>query len=297
MRRENIDKFTFELAEQTVTFGIERCKYLVGKNHALRYDLYRTLNQCFSKTKNSEYAIRENSSRKLTINDKTVDLKHHSFHLVTAYFDLAEAMKLKSDSLILKYIQSKLKNIEYAEEFNTLKILFEDFATYLDAMTNDFDGFDLNVDLKELTVKSLLKLIDVGFMKDEEVINVHDLSYEETVMHQFRMIVEVAKTIPDKTFIVYCDIPELTESIWELLGSLPDNTRVIMNTDPPKHYDVADILLLGHDSVDCADEYHVHESLTMNLEHCNTNADTIQLIRQYLSGQRNAQTSMLEAIL
>jgi|GEM_PF-2283101 len=293
-----MDKFTFIIGVKTVEFGIGSRKYLFGNDKKTRFAIQQTLSQTFSKTKDSEYAMDRGLSRRILINDEAVPLKRYFFHKVTPHFDLSDDLKLKSNSLINRYLSHKLKNIEYTEEFNTLSLLFRDFADQIDSGEDMKERLNLEIEMIELNVKNLIKLMQANLVIEEEPVNVYDLCYENLINFQLNIIRSMAEIDYETTYLVYLDIPFMTEAIRSnLVGSQADNLKVIVDTDTKPPNALEEILFINEKTLDLANEEELYNHVTLNMPSATNIEETKALIRQYLTDEKTENYPELRQIL
>ncbi len=293
-----MDKFTFHLGKERVEFGLDTCKFLLG-NDAKKFDVFRTLRQTFTKSKSSEYAINHNTSRKLLINEKEPDLKQHRFVLITPMFDFAEEMKLKTKSLLHMFLEAKLKDVEYTEEFHTLSILLEDFSEIINERINIKSDYDFEATMSELTVKNLMKFVGFSFTKEEETMHPLDLGYSEVLAFQLDILHELAMADYERQYIAYMQVPLLTKSLLErLLNSKTENLKILVATHYPCDIETCEDVVIFTKTMhyDLADEASVYENITMHLPHTYTTEETYEKLKAHIHGE-DEKTSYLRGIL
>ena len=282
-----MNAYTFQIADQDIYLAVDKVKYLLGDNHKLKYDIKKTLRQAFSKTDNSDFAIEHGLSRRCLINEKELNTKNYIYFNVNHSYDFLEDMKLKTSSMFYHYLSKVVENIEYSDTFNTLSILFTDLAEELNEKIDDSDNHAINLSMKPLNAKSILKWIDLELINDGNAVNPFDLSYEEYIIFQLKTIEKLSKLTPGKTHIVFLEIAEITKPLESFLNSITiENINILVDTSKycPQYID--NVAWLSNTlSVDFSDEIQVYEKITMHHEHHCTVEDSKKAYETHINNQ------------
>jgi len=293
-----MNHLAFYFGNEIVEFGLGTRKFLLGRNAAKKFDMYKTLRQAITKTKNSDYAVDNNHARNVTLNDKDVHPRQMKFFTITYIYDFLEESKLKTQSILYQYLRQVLKNIEYSEEFNTLSLLFSDFSRYVSDQLDMSGEYEMHIEMDDLNIKTLLKMMRVRFNIDEELIVPFDLSYEETILHQLRMVETISRKDVESDYIVWLDLPKLTDGINAKLDEIVGvNLHILIPQEIYCPSDLSEVLLVNDHVYDLADDITLYKNFVLELPNAQDIDDAQRVIRSYLNNERTEETSQLEGIL
>ena len=167
----------------------------------------------FSKNK-SEFRKENGNSNKVLFNDKDLDVKRTLFVEINSDFSINEDCKLNSKSLILKYLELRLQDMEYFDTINTINLLFESLSEEL----KDENG--LNTLFDAMDYKHLSKLINPYYF-DELQKDEYDLTFEELLLFQIKLIKYISlKNDFYECIIVFINLDEVTQSLIQQINSL-----------------------------------------------------------------------------
>ncbi|MFW6272761.1 MAG: hypothetical protein ACOC2U_03170 [bacterium] len=282
-----MDKFTFYLNEKTIDFGIDTCKFFIGNNYAMKFDMLKTLRQTYQNVKATEIMVEDNLTSKFTFNDSPVNIQKGKFFEVNEYKEYKEDLKLKSKTITKTIIEKLFNTIENNDTFQTLKILYEDFADELNKRT-DYQIEELNLELlfEPFGAKSLIKLLSYILTYKNEQINEYALSYDETILLQLKLIKTLDNLLEEGHIIVYYGANHLTPTI---------NNYIIHNDWAITYFLIAsevssinnpnDILLIDNKIVDLADNHAVYEELVLP----SSKNHTIETIKSIITQKINSR--------
>ncbi|MDD3422303.1 MAG: hypothetical protein WC196_00125 [Bacilli bacterium] len=253
--------------DQGHTYGIivNHYKYIIGRNYQLKHKIKTLIRQYMEKVSYSEYEDECMQRIGMNIDDSRIDTKGWFFFTITSEYDPTYDCKLGSKSLILKYLESQLQNIEFDDEFSTVKLSLDVFshsqlANLLNIQVNQMG---LEAYITEFNQKMLLKMLECTLLKDDLSINNHNISYEENVLLQMELVKRIALSVNDKQILVIIDIPLLTDKIKESIESIQlDKLLIIALIDfYPKNMDYHSCSICNNDYYDFIDEIHNEELL------------------------------------
>lgn len=293
-----MDKFSFQTGERNIEFAIDSCKYIIGNNATIKYEIFNVLNALSENLKSSEYAESLDKYKSFKINENIISKKNFQFIPVTQHFNFKEELKLKTDSLFIHLLSHKLKDIEYSETFMTLSLLFKDFESELNEILNTEHDVELNVALKNLNIKSLIKLLDINLSIDNVPINHSDMSLEQNILTQLNIIYQIAKIDYDKLYIIYLDIPNEIESIIKFLSEIDlANLKCIIQSKNSIPNNLNEIFIANSNHFDLANETLIYEKFTLEIPNCHSIKETRLLIYKYLMNQNTDYNHYLKEIL
>lgn len=294
-----MDRLTFHTGTETVEFGIGTRKFLCGENVKWKYNVLKTLRQALGNIKDSEYAETHGMTKKMLLNGEDIKVKKSRFFTISQHYDFLEDMKLKTGSTMYLFLQEKLRDIEYTEEFNTLAILFKDFSETMNERITEDTGlpFTMDLQLTDLHLRQLLKMVSLSLQKDDKEAHPYDMDYEESIIFQLDLIIETASRDGENDYYGYLDVPLLTDKIIDKTESLPKNLRIIIPTRLHPAKRLEEVVIVERKTIDLADDVQLYEKITMSLSNHVELADTESVLRDYLGGKRTAETDQLRAIL
>lgn len=208
---------------------LDKYKILYGDDLESQYNIVKCFKSFFNKITYSEYTKENNLKLHIKLNESLVDVRSSLFFEVNYDYDFMNDSKLGTKSLILKYYEHMLEGIEYDDSFNTIKELLNSFINLemKDRIKLDINKMSLLTTCDDFNFKSLIKLLVPSLLKDLYDANNTDLSYEEVILFQLKLINSMALRSKKKIFII-CNIPLITKNIKNELESL--NEQVVLIT-------------------------------------------------------------------
>lgn len=207
-----MNKITIKNGNNKYDITINRVKYVFSSNQD-EFKIKQSFRNHFSKNK-SEFRKENGNSNKVLFNDKDLDVKRTLFVEINSDFSINEDCKLNSKSLILKYLELRLQDMEYFDTINTINLLFESLSEEL----KDENG--LNTLFDTMDYKHLSKLIN-PFYFDELQKDEYDLTFEELLLFQIKLIKYISlKNNFYEYIIVFIDLDEVTQNLIQQINSL-----------------------------------------------------------------------------
>lgn len=207
-----MNKITIKNGNNKYDITINRVKYVFSSNQD-EFKIKQSFRNYFSKNK-SEFRKENGNSNKVLFNDKDLDVKRTLFVEINSDFSINEDCKLNSKSLILKYLELRLQDMEYFDTINTINLLFESLSEEL----KDENG--LNTLFDAMDYKHLSKLINPYYF-DELQKDEYDLTFEELLLFQIKLIKYISlKNDFYECIIVFINLDEVTQSLIQQINSL-----------------------------------------------------------------------------
>lgn len=207
-----MNKITIKNGNNKYDITINRVKYVFSSNQD-EFKIKQSFRNYFSKNK-SEFRKENGNSNKVLFNDKDLDVKRTLFVEINSDFSINEDCKLNSKSLILKYLELRLQNMEYFDTINTINLLFESLSEEL----KDENG--LNTLFDAMDYKHLSKLINPYYF-DELQKDEYDLTFEELLLFQIKLIKYISLNNNFYEYIiVFIDLDEVTQNLIQQINSL-----------------------------------------------------------------------------
>lgn len=241
MKKMTIKKGIYEYQLQ-----IDKIKYCIGTDFKNKYQLKKMLIEYFNGGKISEYSKQNTGDIQLTINEKLVHHKDVLFFYVNDNYSIENELKLKSKSLMSIYLETLLSDNQHIDTIQSINILLDAFASEID------DNLIISKFIT-YTPKQFLKILMPMFCYDEELANEYDLSYDEIIIFQLKMIDYIARK-QLKTVIVFIEIPELTNSIHEILKEMKNVMIIISVFKYNVDLEIDDIMIFDKTILDASDE-------------------------------------------
>lgn len=225
---------------------IDKIKYCLGFNFIEKYQFKNMLFEYFYNSKLSEYSKENIGEVCLEINENQIKNKDVSFYYVDHNYSIDIDLKLNSKSLISAYLETLLLDEQYIDTITSINILFEAFASELDdnLITPKFITY---------TPKQFLKILAPIFCYEEEQANEHDLSYNELIIFQLKMINYIAKK-QQRLVICLVEIPELTLEINDILKNMDNCLVIVLLFKYNLELNLKDIILFDNIVLDLNDE-------------------------------------------
>lgn len=207
-----MNKITIKNGNNKYDITINRVKYVFSSSQD-EFKIKQSFRNYFSKNK-SEFRKENGNSNKVLFNDKDLDVKRTLFVEINSDFSINEDCKLNSKSLILKYLELRLQDMEYFDTINTINLLFESLSEEL----KDENG--LNTLFDAMDYKHLSKLINPYYF-DELQKDEYDLTFEELLLFQIKLIKYISLNNNFYEYIiVFIDLDEVTQNLIQQINSL-----------------------------------------------------------------------------
>lgn len=193
---------------------LDKYKILYGNDLESQYNIVKCFKSFFNKITYSEYTKENNLKIYIKLNESFIDVRSSLFFEVNYDYDFINDSKLGTKSLILKYYEHMLEGIEYDDSFYTIKELLNSFVNLemKDRVKQDINKLTLLTTCDDFNFKTLIKLLVPSLIKDLYDVNNTDLSYEEVILFQLKLINSIALKSKKKVFVI-CNIPLITKNI------------------------------------------------------------------------------------
>lgn len=252
----------FTIQDNTINFcfDIDKTKILYGNNYILKKKIINYLDKVINKIGNSEYDLEENNEVIVKYDESLLNPNEFSIYYLDNNFDLEQDFNLGTKSLSLKYLENKLKDIEYEEIFTTIKCLLEDLNNnYIKDNTELTIGdISLQYMIEEVTLKQMIKLMS-GNMYNNYKLKNHNINYDLNLEIQLKLINEIVK-YSSKNFIIVID-NKLTNNILDIINNnqLDNLFYIILNNIVED--DLNKYLLVNRNILDLADQEKTYQFL------------------------------------
>lgn len=236
---------------------VNNTKYVCGNDYEAKDKIKKVLINTFNRVSASEYG-ENNNKTELLIDDEPISLNDYMFFYIDTNFDLNQDIKLGTKSISLEYINSLFDNIEYSDEYQTINNLLIDF---LENIIEENDNLiKPNIECI-LTKKLLIKMIELKILYDDYIVNNYDLTLEEKILLQLRMVKQIfLKTT--KKILLLVDCPIISKTIKNTIENL-NVMSIILFEKIAREY-IPDLLILDDIRIDTLDENAIFELCNSN---------------------------------
>ena len=241
---------------------VDKYKLIFGFDLNLKNIIRSQIRKYFEKESRLEYDIENNIDNRIMINDRQIDLKKYDYIELFLQYDIKEDMKIGSKSIFQKYYDLLLEKIEYNEIFISTNNLLK---TICDDINLSTDSEYVNT-ITDLTKKLIIKMIELNLLKNEFEISQYSLTYEEVIKLQLKIVKEMAKIDELKDYLIFIDIPYITDSILKELNHNYYNLILLVNTYAinEKLSIIDDSIAIAHNNIyDLSNEEQMYE-IAMN---------------------------------
>lgn len=243
-----MNKLTIKKGNIKYDMNIEYLKYCLGFNYEEKFNFIKIFKEACLHQKESEYTQNNTGHAQILINDEIINPKTiQYFHVSTDYSVLSD-LKLTSQSIVAKYLEVLISQNDNTDTINTINLLLESFGSELDSdiILSRFITY---------TPKQFLKILLPVFLKEEEQANEYDLTYEELILLQLKMIDYVSKNQIEKAKVMnLIEIPVLTRTINDYLNTMNQCLSIIILNNTKIELDINHIYLFDHLCFDLNDE-------------------------------------------
>jgi hypothetical protein len=262
-----MNKIKVTTNKETIDFTIGPRKFFLGPNYSSKYEIIQAFRKVYYKMDTSEYEEECQINQKIEIDGKEVESRKSVLFEVNSSFQIDSDLKLGSKSLLQRYLEFKLVNIEYNETLGAINILFDDLLTDVNEMIGLERGdFNITLTVEELTTKQLLKLFSADIIKDELCANCCNLSYDEIILYQLELINAIASEFDLKDYFVLIDVQRVSKTILEYLKKNErSNLYYMVFCDQKMAVSVEEVVYFKDRTIDFFDDNQLYESIYIHL--------------------------------
>lgn len=270
--------------------AIGRYKFLHGTNYQRKFDMFQIFDGYFNSVKDDEYEQEYDLLPMVTADNKKLNKKYWGYYKITQHFDLTSDFKLGSKSLMGKYLDLKINQLENSDTIATLNFLLSAFQEDLNE-----ENF-IKMELDALCSKLLIKMATVNLIKEDFHRSEFDLTYEEKILFQLEVIKYICENdhlVKDNLIII--DIPILTDEIYHFIRNI-NNSRIIIAASYPDA-DIYNYVIVEDKYLDLALEEQFYEIICDNNYFPFTLKEAYEIMEKYLRNEQNEQTNLICRIL
>lgn len=289
-------KLSIKVGNEKVSFPLNKITYFFGNNYPLKYEFIKVIRKHFNKVNQSEYDLENNTTTSIYINSEEINLRNWSYFEIDTAFNFETQFKLRSNSLMIQYLESTLTNIEYNDVVSTINILFND----LDEIINEKiklgnSEFSIDAQLEGLTLKTIIKFIGLNIIKEESMATGYNLTYFEYVITQIRLISKVAEINKLKTYLVLVQLPYYSEEIISELNYAPDNLYFIVINEENKIMAAREeVIYFGKGITPLYDDVELYNKIMLEYGVITTIEELNNVVNDFLKNIDNEITKVLK---
>ncbi|MBW4258565.1 hypothetical protein KTG15_12845 [Methanobacterium sp. YSL] len=266
---------------QNFSFSFGPLKFITGNNTEMKYEIIRILRKHFFGIEASEYAVENGIACNIKIDDKPLDTKRWKYYEIHSRFDIDYDLKLGSKSVSLKYMESTMVNIEYEPLIQTINNLMKDLEVMVEDLLNVIDSdIEFKVNLPEMSLKTILKLIELNLYKDDSKMNMYDINILSSIELQTKIIKKIATLNPQNEYIITIETQELSKQLMiEVENHQIPNLNLIIITEDRIDTNVNNVVNISSKTIDFANEVDLYNEIIMEADF----QMSMELLKEYLS--------------
>jgi len=285
-------------AQHKYEISINNIKYLMGPNRLQKEDFMNQIKRIFYKLDNSEYAYEQKINTTTTIDEKTIKLKTWRLLDIHAHINVNQEISLGTKSMMHQYVEMLLRDIEYMEEINTINLLFEQIAIQLSEKMIEFNQINIDAKFEQMTQKQLIKLLELRFISENQLMDYLDLNYEARILFQIKMAESIAEKNVLLKYLVFVDLPKMTVKIQEELSNIRlDNMFVIVLVEEKINVEIRNSAYFGKRNIDFSDDISIYNDLIMEIDQVYNLDEMKCVIKKFVNGVDDKDTKRLEKFL
>lgn len=282
-----MENFTVNFLNKKIHFGINKMKLFMGSNFTIKFEMIQALRSHFYKSNTTEYNQRFDR-KSLYVNDKIADIRHWEYYEISPHYDLQSEMKLGTKSLILRYFEALLKEVEYGETLFTLNLLIKRVEEeYLESDSIFDDELSLKGIIQEHTLKAILKQVQPLLMIEGLDANVYDLSYYDILILQLKLLNQIADRNKDKSFVCCLFLSDLNGDFLQKICDLIQSNMYciiiaegLLDEIDMENININDIAICEKKVTDLSNEEHLYENVIMDFP---SHMDLVELKKRIMN--------------
>lgn len=254
----------FEDYNQKWCFSIDKIKIILGKD---RYRFYRTLKHQLQKEDKSEFEVEIKPELSVKMNNQRIETRSQKLFIVNFDSNFDDEVKLSTKSLFIEYLDSKLKMVDYEDEFIMLNQNIDVLnQSILDDIAVVSDDVKIIFELPKLSYKTLIKNIVSNQLKSDTYSFDFDLTLEEKLNLYLNVMYQLALENNTKTYILIIVVDKLPRNIYEKISLHEISNLSIIIFAHSFGYNVRyeDIYMIGDKSIDLANETDIYDYLIID---------------------------------
>ena len=254
--------------------NLEKQKILIGSNYQKKYEITRALCSFIRKESLSEFTQENNLEITVNFDGSRLDARRWGIFLINPWLDFDEELKMGSKSIVIKFLEACLSDIESDDNFQCLRTTISMISN--ETLRSISDIFDeellLSFSIDDFSYKSLLKLIASNLLKEGYSARDYNLNFDEKISLYITMIELIARKNQGSNYMIVIDSHDYTRKLKKSIEKLPENCKSIIISASilcPVNYN--DVLVVGKKDLDLGNE----NDLFINI--CLDSADVVDM--------------------
>lgn len=243
---------TIKKGNRRYELQIDQVKYCIGNNFEEKFEFIKILNEVMLSSKESEYSNNNIGHAQVLLNEQNITSKNNCYYRVNHYYSINNDLKLNTHSLVAKYLEILISQNSNIDTISTINLLLESF-------TNELSNELIYLKFITYTPKQFLKILLPVFFKENDKANEYDLSYNELVILQLKMIDFISRNQINKS-ICLIEIPYLTKEINDYVIEMNNCFVIILFYKTDLILNLNDIYLFDNTSLDLNDEEQIYNT-------------------------------------
>lgn len=218
---------------------------------------------------------------------------------ISDHYDIDADLKMGSKTIMLKYIEMSLVNIEYDDTLQTINILFNELASIVEEKINQNElKPSLSIEFPELTTKFLIKNMVLNALKDDYKVNGFNLSMEELLSIQIKMCIDIARTNPLYEYLFIIDSNFISFQLMKLVEEHDlMNLHFIISTRDSIYTTIDNVVSVEKYVIDFANDVDIYNEILMNLEVSLSLDELKEELKLYVKKDKNLSLNSLTKLL
>jgi len=265
--RGKMHKLKIESKKNVFEFIFDKHKIIIGDNYKRRFEIINSIRCFFNKISKTEYSSIKNFKNNIYLNENYLESRRHYFFELGIGFELSSDLKLGSKSILLKYLEVVFEGIEFFDDVSNVNRLLDIFIKEFFEEQSGFGNLTLNVDVQPINAKTLIKMLELCFLKECFITNESDLTYEDNILMQLEMINKISILSKEKEVFAIINVPLLTKKIYEKICELEKGVALVFIDfiEKDNFLSMNEVYLLDRIEIDLMNEEELFE-LQMNHE-------------------------------
>lgn len=292
-------KITIKTKVDSVSWGINKIKYLVGNNIEWKHEIMRVLIAHFSRIGLSEYDEQKFYNWKIHVNDVRHDSRKTYFIRLNQYYDYETHAKMTAQSILTMYVNELSKELPNSDEYvvydNIYKsLIYEHAVNNLNIST---DSVEMKFNSIPITPKIFQKFLKPHLEKEHLEANGFNLTLYESINLQCQVIKKLANVMKKEIMILY-DGP-INKKVKESIENVVLNSKNIMciinvqGNHAIKKDEIGNYAIISDDFIDLASIYDIADKIEMDMPYAGDRESFKNDLELYTRGKVNDKNSYL----
>lgn len=299
-----MQKIYIKYQEEEIDIAIDRVKIFFGNDVSREFHCVMGLKKFFEKKGfDTEYARERDEKTSVKLDDIPIIVQKNNFFILDPYFDFDKDRLMRSDSLLQKYVSINLEKVFLRDMFSQLAFIYESFEEKCIRRQMDINlnnKTKLSFSLEGLSEKWFQKSIIPLIIKDGFSSGQYDLSLQEILLLQLRIIESIAGKVEGNIFIIYRGNlnKEIIDVIYKFSSRVPNTFFLLFgNSSHVIRGSLSDYALSGKLFLDLFYEKAIEDHIIMNMPFHMEEGEVRNMIARYIEGENDEKIGYFRGIL